>query len=731
MESLYNQIINVESSDPFSILGMHLESRISKKTKKSGNAIVIRVFMPNIKDSWIVDNKSKKKFKMDRVGESDLFEKVFLRRKNFFKYHILFENGEGHQWTIEDPYRFLPTIGEIDIHLLKEGTHYNSYNVLGAQFKEMDGINGVSFIVWAPSAKRVSVIGNFNSWDGRVHQMRNIDGFWQIFIPNLVEGELYKYEIKTQSGELLQKQDPYAFFIESAPKTASIVKKVDYNWTDSDWLKRRGAVNALDAPINIYELHLGSWKRDDNNVFLNYRDIAHEVVSYVKDMGYTHIELLPITEHPFYGSWGYQVTGYFAPTSRYGSPEDFAYFVDYCHKNDIAVILDWVPAHFPKDEHGLAKFEGTALYEHEDPRQGEHKDWGTLIFNFGRYEVKNFLIGSALFWLDKYHLDGLRVDAVASMLYLDYSRNDGEWIPNKHGGRENLEAIEFLKTFNETVYKYFPDTMTIAEESTSWPSVSRPIYSGGLGFGYKWNMGWMHDILDYMKQDTIYRKYHQSALTFSLWYAFHENFMLALSHDEVVHGKGSLINKMSGDTWQKLANLRLLYLYMYTHPGKKLTFMGMDIAQWREWNHDTGLDWFQLDEPQYAKFNYFVKDLNHFYKKQNSLFELDFVDSGFKWIDFKDSDQSIVSYIRFSKDKKEKLIVVLNFTPVVRENYRVGVPDSGDYEIVLNSDSEYYGGSNVGNSNVIKSQRVFWQEQHNMLEVTIPPLGGVILKIVE
>ncbi len=716
-------LMNLECGDVFSVLGIHYIN----ETKRQG--LVVRLFLPRIEQAFVIDRKTSKKHKMVQTDERGFFEIEFKRRKKFFDYKFEVINFEGHSWQFDDPYHFLPIMGEIDLHLLSEGNHYKSYEILGAHTKEVNKITGVYFAVWAPNAKMVSVVGNFNHWDGRIHQMRNMNGFWEIFIPGLIEGELYKYEIKTQNNQTLLKQDPYSFFIESAPKTASIVYNSDkHNWKDELWMKTRKEKNALNAPISIYELHIGSWKRGENNRYLSYREIADPLVEYIKSMGYTHIELLPIAEHPFFASWGYQVTGYFAPTSRYGNPEDFAYFVDIMHQNDIGVILDWVPAHFPKDEHALSLFDGTALYEHSDPRLGEHKDWGTKIFNFGRYEVRNFLISNALFWLDKYHIDGLRVDAVASMLYLDYSRNEGEWIPNKFGGRENIEAIEFLKRLNETVYMQFSDIVTIAEESTSWPSVSKPIYAGGLGFGYKWNMGWMHDILDYMKQDSIYRKYNQGSLTFSLWYAFSENFVLALSHDEVVHGKGSLIEKMSGDTWQKMANLRLLYTYMFTHPGKKLTFMGMDIAQWREWNHDRELDWYQLEEERYRKFNYFVKDLHRVYKENPSLFEVDFSHDGFQWIDFNDSDNSIVSYIRKGKDEDNYTITILNFTPVVRDSYKIGVPENCEYEIIFNSDSEYYGGSNIGAPLPLKPVKMFWQENPYAIELTLPPLGALILK---
>lgn len=716
-------VVQSEHHDPFIVLGIHY----IHPEKKRG--IVIRFFNPWVTHAVLVEKSNNKEHVMTKIHDDGLYEIAFEKRSKFFAYKFVVNNLAGHTWDVEDPYRFLPVLGEMDLHLLKEGTDYNSYEHLGAHKKSIDGIDGTHFAVWAPSAKRVSVMGGFNNWDGRIHQMRVLGatGFWELFIPGVKEGDLYKFEIKTENNTVLQKRDPYATFSELAPNTASIVHDVNnYQWDDGAWMETRKARHALDAPISIYEVHLGSWAQQENGDFYNYRDVAERLVAYVKEIGYTHIELMPITEHPYYGSWGYQSIGYFSPTSRFGSPDDFKFFVDHCHKNDIGVILDWVPAHFPKDDYALAKFDGSALFEHSDPRQGEHQDWGTYIFNFGRFEVRNFLISSALFWLKHYHLDGLRVDAVASMLYLDYSRNDGEWVPNKYGGRENLEAIDFIKSFNEMVYKYFPDTMTIAEESTAWPAVSRPLYTGGLGFGYKWNMGWMHDILDYMGQDPVYRKYHHTALTFSLWYAFHENFILPFSHDEVVYGKGSMINKMAGDPWQKFANLRLLYLYMYTHPGKKLTFMGQEIGQSNEWNHDKGLDWHLLKEPLHQKLNYFVKDLHGIYKGQPALYEDDFTNNGFEWIEVSDSQQSIISYMR--KGKTDSVITVLNFTPIVRESYRMGVPEAGTYEVIFNTDSEYYGGSNVGEAHPVVADETYWNNQPYSIELKLPPLGGMVLK---
>ncbi|MEK6560406.1 MAG: 1,4-alpha-glucan branching protein GlgB, partial [Nitrospirota bacterium] len=577
-----------------------------------------------------------------------------------------------------------------------------------------NNISGVYFTVWAPNAVRVSIVGDFNKWDGRRYPMRVLggSGVWELFIPGMSVGEVYKYEIKTMDSLILLKSDPYGHFSEVRPNNASIVCDIDqYNWGDTEWLTIRQHKDLHQSPVSIYEVHLGSWKRkgECGDGYLTYRELAHELIAYVKEMGFTHIELLPIAEHPFDASWGYQVTGYFAPTSRHGTPEEFMYFVDHCHQNGIGVILDWVPGHFPKDAHGLAWFDGTALYEHLDPRIGEHREWGTLVFNYGRNEVKNFLISNVLFWFDKYHIDGVRVDAVASMLYLDYSREEGDWLPNKYGGRENLEAIEFIREFNEVVYKYFPGIMTIAEESTAWPIVSKPTYLGGLGFGFKWNMGWMHDTLEYFSKDSIHRKYHQGSLTFSLLYAFHENFILPLSHDEVVHGKRTLIDKMPGDFHQKFSNLRLLYGFMYGHPGKKLLFMGGEIGQWWEWNCDVSLDWHLLQYEEHSKLQRFVRDLNHLYRNEPSLCEIDFEYQGFEWIDFHDSDNSILSFLRRGKNPDDILIFACNFTTVPRRGYKIGVPRAGYYKEILNSDAEIYGGSNIGNSGGVSSAPIPWQ----------------------
>ncbi len=594
-----------------------------------------------------------------------------------------------------------PFLTSYDLHLLAEGTHYRAWEKLGAHLIDRDGEQGTHFAVWAPNARQVAVVGDFNGWDDERNQLdcAGDSGIWRGFVPGIGAGAIYKYDILSQHNNYrVQKADPYSFFFEIRPATASIVWDLaGYSWQDDDWMAGRGERHHHGAPIAVYEVHLGSWRRDENGNWLSYRQIADRLADYVGHMGFTHVELLPVSEHPFDGCWGYQTIGYFAPTSRFGTPQDFMYLVDTLHARGIGVILDWVPAHFPRDAHGLGYFDGTHLYEHADPRQGEHVDWGTFIFNYGRREVVNFLLSNALFWLEVYHIDGLRVDAVASMLYLDYSRKEGEWIPNRYGGRENLEAIEFFKRFNLLVYQEHPDVMTIAEESTAWPMVSRPTYVGGLGFGFKWNMGWMHDTLLYMAKDPIYRTYHHHNLTFSLLYAFQENFVLPFSHDEVVHGKGSMIGKMPGDDWQKFANLRLLYGYMYTHPGKKLLFMGSEIGQWQEWNHDSEIGWPLLDSAFHQGLQRWVRDLNTFLRGKPALHELDSEAAGFAWIDCNDSAQSILSYLRRGKDPEATLVCIANFTPVVRYNYRVGVPQPGFWDEVLNSDAPLYGGSGQGN----------------------------------
>lgn len=625
-------------------------------------------------------------------------------------------------------------LSDFDLHLIGEGSHYKQYEKLGAHPVEMDGIKGVLFAVWAPNAKRVSVIGDFNDWNPKRHSMESLgsSGIWALFIPGLKEGEIYKYEIRSRHHKFVsQKSDPFGFYFELRPKSASIVYEIDsFAWGDSAWMEKRSQGNLLDAPLSVYEVHLGSWMRvpEEENRWLTYRELADRLIPYVKEMGFTHLELLPVNEHPLDGSWGYQTIGYFAPTSRFGEPKDFMYFIDRCHQEGIGVILDWVPAHFPTDGHGLGFFDGTCLYEHEDPRKGFHPDWGTKIFNYGRNEVRGYLLSNALFWLDKYHIDGLRVDAVASMLYLDYSRKEGEWIPNVFGGRENLEAIDFLKKFNELTHHHFPGTITVAEESTAWPQVSKPTYLGGLGFSLKWNMGWMNDTLEYFSKEPVHRKYHHSNLTFSLLYAFSENFILPLSHDEVVHGKRSLLDKMPGDMWQKFANLRALYAFMYGHPGKKLLFMGGEFGQWKEWNFDESLEWHLLEYEPHKGLQRFVKDLNRLYLREPSLYEVDFDYRGFEWIDFHDVEGSIISFLRRAKDPGDFTVFACNFTPVPRVGYRIGVPEPGFYREILNSDSAFYWGSNMGNAGGVQAEAIPFQMRPYSLKITLPPLSVVVFK---
>jgi 1,4-alpha-glucan branching enzyme len=624
---------------------------------------------------------------------------------------------------------------DFDVHLWGEGSHYRTYEKLGAHLAARDGVAGTQFAVWAPNARRVSVIGDFNGWHAGSNPMEpvGVSGIWQAFVPGVGVGALYKYAIASQYHNYkVEKADPYGFATELRPQTASKVWDLSrYEWGDGEWMARRGRANALDAPLAIYEVHLGSWMRvpEEGNRWLTYRELAPRLAGYLRHMGYTHVEFLPVSEHPFDGSWGYQTVGYFAPTSRFGTPQDFMFLIDVLHRHGIGVLLDWVPAHFPRDEHGLAYFDGTHLYEHADPRKREHRDWGTFIFNYGRNEVSSFLISNALFWLDKYHIDGLRVDAVASMLYLDYSRQPGDWLPNRYGGRENLEAIAFLRRFNEQVYGAYPDTITVAEESTAWPMVSRPTYLGGLGFGLKWDMGWMHDTLRYMSLDPVHRKYHHHQLTFRMLYAFSENYLLPLSHDEVVHGKGSLLGKMPGDDWQKLANLRLLFGYMYAQPGKKLLFMGDEFAQGREWDHDQSLDW-HLPEfhPTHAALQRWVRDLNTFYRGEPALHQLDCEPAGFEWVDANDWEQSVLTFLRKGRSPEDVLLIALNFTPVPRHDYRVGVPQAGRWQELLNSDAPFYGGSGQGNFGGVDAAPIGWHGRDYLLNLTLPPLGMVVFK---
>ena len=712
-------VIEARSHDPFAVLGRH---------PHPDGGVVIRVFRPHVRKVWLLGFGARARA-MKRIEGSDFFTCHLANGDFDTPYRLRLESADGHRWEADDPYRFPPMLGDLDLHLIGEGNHFEKYRLFGAHVRTMEGVTGVGFAVWAPNAQRVSVIGNFNGWDGRIHAMRlrGSSGVWELFIPGLEAGELYKFEIRGKHGEILEKADPYAQQMEVRPKTACIVHdQRRYQWGDQSWIEqRRRNGPPLAQPISIYEVHLGSWQRE-NGAFLNYRELAHRLVAYCQRLGFTHLELLPITEHPFDGSWGYQTVGYFAPTSRFGTPDDFRYFVDYCHQHGIGVFLDWVPAHFPKDSFGLARFDGTALYEHEDPRLGEHRDWGTLIFNFGRNEVRNFLIASALFWLDQFHIDGLRVDAVASMLYLDYSRNAGEWIPNRYGGRENLEAVEFLKQFNHLVHERFPGAVTMAEESTSWPMVSRPTYLGGLGFTMKWNMGWMNDSLSYFAHEPVHRSYHHNQMTFSMMYAFTENFILPFSHDEVVHGKGSMPGKMPGDDWQKFANLRALYGWQFTHPGKKLLFMGDEFGQWTEWNEDGALSWEQTPHQPHAGLMRMVADLNRLYRERPELHCNDFNGNGFEWIDCNDADHSVLSYLRKDNDGHQ-LLVVLNLTPVVREGYRLGVPLAGTYREIFNSDSELYGGGNVGNGGQVNSEAVAFMGRQHSIALRLPPLSCLIL----
>lgn len=718
--------------DPFSVLGPHV---INTNEEKS---LVIRAILPHAHEAYVIKNKSKHKYPMNRIGSSDLFEAVFREDSPPINYKFYVVNHRG-ELKFHDPYSFpLSFISDYDLYLFAQGTHYRIFDKLGAHMMRINRVPGVHFAVWAPNATRVSVVGNFNQWDGRCHQMKLLgdSGAWALFIPGIGEKELYKYEIRAQNGDVFLKSDPYAFSSEVRPNTSSIVYDIEkkYQWNDKAWMKKRDRTKLWERPVAIYEVHVGSWMRvpAENNRFLTYNELVEKLIPYVKDMGYTHVELLPITAYPYDPSWGYQVSGYYSPTARYGKPEELMEFIDACHQNNIGVILDWVPSHFPKDAHALAWFDGTSLYEHADPRQGEHKEWGTLIFNYGRKEIKNFLIANALFWLEKYHVDGFRVDAVASMLYLNYSRQEGEWIPNKHGGNENLEAIDFLKHLNTVVYEKFPGVMMIAEESTAWPAVSQPIHLGGLGFGFKWNMGWMHDVLHYMEKDPIHRKYHHHSLTFGLLYAFHENFILPLSHDEVVHGKRSLLNKMPGDHWQKFANLRLLFAFMYGHPGKKLLFMGGEFGQWNEWNYAQSLDWHLLNYESHKRLQKYVKDLNHLYGSEPALYEVDFEHTGFEWIDLSDSGNNVIVFMRKGKENwkpQRHIIFVLNFTPVPRENYRVGVPFQGFYKELLNSDADIYGGSNwVLPEEGTHAEKTPWHAHQYSVSLSLPPLGAMILQ---
>ncbi|MFP6674777.1 MAG: 1,4-alpha-glucan branching protein GlgB [Pirellulaceae bacterium] len=713
---------------PYELLGPH---DVQVKGRK---ALAIRAFLPHGEQVWVVDSAEQIRRPMRRIHAAGVFEAIISDPEEAEgDYQLQVASQSGEIKTMHDHYAFQPLLSDLDLYLLGEGRHFDSYRKLGAQPRVVSEVTGINFAVWAPNASRVAVVGNFNEWDDRQHVMRprGNSGVWELFVPELETGEVYKYRIKTRWGESLEKSDPYGFAAELPPRTASIVTDLTtHQWEDGDWIQQRMSEDPLQKPISIYEVHLGSWKHDHSKVngWMNYRDLAHELVEYCLKMGYTHVELLPVCEHPFTASWGYQTVGYFAATSRHGSPEDLMYFVDHCHQNGLGVILDWVPAHFPRDAHGLRRFDGTALYEHEDPRQGEHPDWGTMVFNYGRNEIRNFLISNALFWIDQFHIDGLRVDAVASMLYLDYSRSDGQWIPNQYGGRENLEAIDFVRQFNDVTHQRFPGVLTIAEESTAWGGVSRPTSDGGLGFSIKWNMGWMNDTLRYFRHDPIHRSHHHNELTFSLVYAFTENFALPFSHDEVVHGKRALLDQMPGDMWQKFANLRMLYTYMWTHPGKKLLFMGSDFGQWTEWNHESPLPWDLLEYDNHRGVQSLIADLNQLYRKELALFELDFDGHGFEWIDCHSESDSVLCYLRKAVDPNDFLVICCNFTPIIRTGYRVGVPRGGTYREIFNSDSSYYNGSNAGNGLGIDAVDESHQGRPHSLTLDLPPLAAVVLK---
>ena len=717
-------IVEGNHGNVFAVLGIH--------RNKGSKKVFIRAYQPFASSIEVVDEQGASLGLMEKIDERGFFQINFDRTEDFV-YHFRITNDKGQVYEAEDTYRFPSTIGDIDEYLFAQGNHRDIYKKLGSHLTEINGVKGVAFAVWAPNAKRVSVIGSFNNWDGRIDVMRkHINcGVWDIFIPGLVEGEYYKFEIKTQDDRILTKSDPLATYAEVRPNTASIVYDINhYQWNDDEWMKYRENSNTYDRPMSIYEVHLGSWRRkgDNGSEFLTYREFADRLVPYVSNMGFTHVEFLPLCEHPLDASWGYQITGLFAPTSRFGTPDDFRYMIDKFHQAGISVIMDWVPAHFPKDAHGLAEFDGTCLYEHSDPRKGEHKDWGTKIYNYGRTEVCNLLCASALYWLKEFHIDGLRVDAVASMLYLDYSRKQGEWVPNVYGGNENLEAIAFIRKMNEMVYTQTKGTITCAEESTAWPMVSRPVSAGGLGFGYKWNMGWMNDTLRYISHEPVHRKYHHGLLTFGLLYAFNENFILPISHDEVVHGKGSMLEKMPGDEWQKFANLRAYYGFMWTHPGKKLLFMGNEFGQDWEWNSEESLRWFLLDYPMYKGMQNCVRDLNLMYKGNEPLYEEDFDSRGFEWIDHSNCDDSVISYIRKGHNPDDYLVVVCNFTPVVRHNYRVGVSEACSYQEIFNSDDKNYWGGGVRNEGPQQAQNFGVSGRPYSIELVLPPLSTIVLK---
>ena len=716
-----NRFLDLRHIDPHALLGMHPQ----------GEGVLVRVFRPDASAVSIL-LEGGEEYPLAQTHPSGLFEVFIADKKEIPPYRVKVSYPGKKTFTYWDPYAFWPTLGEMDIYLLGEGNHQKLHEKMGAHYREWQGVKGFSFAVWAPSAKGVSVVGDFNGWDGRLHPMRCLggSGIWEIFIPELTEGMNYKYEIRTEHGRLL-KADPYAFATEKPPLTASVVHQTKYEFKDQEWMEARTKKDILRQPLSIYEIHLESWRQvpEEGNRPLTYREMAHQLAEYVLELGFTHVEFMQVMEHPFGGSWGYQVSSYFAPTARFGKPDDFKYLVDFLHQQGIGVILDWVPAHFPKDEFALGRFDGTALYEHLDPRQGEHPDWGTYVFNFGRNEVRNFLLSNALFWCSEYHVDGLRLDAVASMLYLDYSRKDGEWVANEHGGNENLEAIKFLKQLNEVIHANEPGVLMIAEESTAWPGVSRPTYTGGLGFGFKWNMGWMHDTLHYFSSDSIYRRYCHNNLTFGFLYAWSENFMLPISHDEVVHGKGSLIDKMPGDRWQKFANLRSLFGYMWAHPGKKLLFMGCEFGQFAEWNNNQSLDWHLTQWADHWRTQNLISDLNRLYKEHPALYEADVESTGFQWVDASNADDNMVAFLRKAPAAGRQLLCVGNFSPVIRTNYRVGVPKEGYYKEILNTDSHLYGGSNFGNNGGVNADAVPAHGQSHSILISLPPLAVVWFEV--
>jgi len=718
---VWQRLVAARHHNPHSLLGLCVQN----------DNVALHVFRPDLSELSLKTSAERTELvPMSQVGATGLFFWQGNRTDLSIPPTLVFTDPQGINHEYIDPYSFSPILDHQELLRFNSQAHWHAYRIFGSHSCSVDSVLGVRFAVWAPNAERVSVVGDFNRWDGRIHMMtsRGGTGVWEIFIPGMELGCLYKYEIRNRdTGDLHLKSDPYANQFEIRPNTASLVAyDVEHSWGDHEWMQGRDQLKWLHAPLCIYEIHAGSWRRSEQGGFLNYRALADQLIPYVCEQGFNAIQLMPITEHPLDDSWGYQVTGFFAPSSRFGSPDDLRYFVDCCHQNNIRVLLDWVPAHFPKDAHGLARFDGSAVYEHEDPLKGEHRDWGTLIFNYGRTEVRNFLLSSAFYWLDEFHIDGLRVDAVASMLYLDYSRNGDEWIPNEFGGNENLEAVSFLRELNTILHKEHPGCLVMAEESTSWPMVSRPVYLGGLGFSMKWNMGWMNDSLEYFSKDSIYRKYHHDQLTFGLLYAFTENFILPLSHDEVVHGKRSLLNKMPGDEWQRFANLRLLFIYLYTQPGKKLLFMGGEFAQSDEWNHNKALDWSLLERSFNQGVQLLIRDLNFLYISEPALHYFDFTETGFQWIDCHDSTQSVISYLR--KCEGDEFVVVLNFTPEVREGYRIGVPEAGVYKEVINTDSSYYQGSNVSNGRHIFTDDVKMMGFSQSIKITLPPLAGLILR---